>query len=298
MAKQQIVHNVKAGTYQVQTTDKKGSIMVRDTLPSLVAMDTDKAIQVYQGLAKDMPNKRLAAWSILTAVLSSCADTLVAWKGGVSKDSSLPKELATSFRDAETAFYKPLMDHKHAGHKAFLGRLPVADAQGRPLDGGTPGKTNPEAQFQAFLTAMRVDSTYSNNKNVLLGAWGYLGIDAHDEGGLIPPEILRIMVANARVYTERDNSVLARVQEIHKEMIGADTITAPPAADIAPTLQALRELVSAYESFARGAAQQERMRTAATDVKAATTAAMEQANAKHTSEPSAAVKKATEAAPM
>jgi hypothetical protein len=277
-SKENAVYVADKNAYQIQYVDSKGDTKVRDTVPMVHVMSEDKAVDVLQGYAKDTQNQREAAVSLITRIMTTAGDSLNAYKGAVKGTEALPQELKASMQGSEEAYFKRYMDPKHPHHKAFTSRLPKTNARGEALEVG--GKLNTERQFQYFLTATRQNPSYSNAKNIVLSFWAYCGQSPLSEDGksLIPPEVMRVMVAQVRTVQVKDNSVKGRLYEIRREIMAESKN--PPDDDMPEIVATLRDLLGHCETLASAAATRARARAKPGDVVQQTKDAIAGANAK------------------
>jgi hypothetical protein len=277
-SKENAVYVADKNAYQIQYVDSKGDTKVRDTVPMVHVMSEDKAVDVLQGYAKDTQNQREAAVSLITRIMTTAGDSLNAYKGAVKGTEALPQELKASMQGSEEAYFKKYMDPKHPHHKAFTSRLPKTNARGEALEVG--GKLNTERQFQYFLTATRQNPSYSNAKNIVLSFWAYCGQSPLSEDGksLIPPEVMRVMVAQVRTVQTKDNSVKARLWEIRREIMAESKN--PPDDDMPEIVATLRDLLGHCETLATAAATRARAKMKPGDVVQQTKDAIAGANAK------------------
>jgi hypothetical protein len=277
-SKENAVYVADKNAYQIQYVDSKGDTKVRDTVPMVHVMSEDKAVDVLQGYAKDTQNQREAAVSLITRIMTTAGDSLNAYKGAVKGTEALPQELKASMQGSEEAYFKRYMDPKHPHHKAFTSRLPKTNARGEALEVG--GKLNTERQFQYFLTATRQNPSYSNAKNIVLSFWAYCGQSPLSEDGksLIPPEVMRVMVAQVRTVQTKDNSVKARLWEIRREIMAESKN--PPDDDMPEIVATLRDLLGHCETLATAAATRARAKMKPGDVVTQTKDAITAANQK------------------
>lgn len=275
--KETVVFLADKGAYQIQYKDGKGNTMVRDTIPTVEALPQYKAVEVFQGYAKDEVNRRRAAMSLLAVILEFGGESLSAYKGAQDPAKPLPKELKDSFKDAEAAYFKQYMHPDHPDHKGFIAHLPKINARQEQLEVG--GKLNPERQFQYFLTTLREAPAYANAKNIVLSFWAYCGQSPMGaDGRLLPPEAIRVMVANVRVLTPADNSLKARLYAIRRELM-AENIS-PPDDDLPEIVATLRETLEYCQTLATAAATRATTRVKPGDVVQQTKDAITDAGAK------------------
>jgi hypothetical protein len=282
-SKENAVYVADKNAYQIQYVDSKGDTKVRDTVPMVHAMAEDRAVDVLQGYAKDTQNQREASVSLITRIMTGAGETLSAYKGQVKPSDGLPQELKASMQGAEEAYFKRYMDPKHAHHKSFIAKLPKTNLRGEALEVG--GKLNTERQFQYFLTATRQNPSYSNAKNIVLSFWAYCGQSPLSEDGksLIPPEVMRVMVAQVRTVQVKDNSVKGRLWEIRREIMAESKN--PPDDDMPEIVATLRDLLGHCETLAKAAATRATARAKPGDVVQQTKDAIAGANAKQTAAP-------------
>jgi hypothetical protein len=277
-SKENAVYVADKNAYQIQYVDSKGDTKVRDTVPMVHTMTADKAVDALQGYAKETQTLREAAITALTLIMQNAGDSLNAYKGQVKGTEALPQELKATMQGAEESYFKRYMDPKHQHHKAFVSRLPKTNARGEALEVG--GKLNTERQFQYFLTATRQNPSYSNAKNIVLSFWAYCGQSPLSEDGksLIPPEVMRVMVANIRTVQTKDNSVKGRLWEIRREIMAESKN--PPDDDMPEIVATLRDLLGHCETLAKAAATRATARAKPGDVVQQTKDALTTANQK------------------
>jgi hypothetical protein len=246
--------------YQVQTKDAQGNTRIADSMSSIEAMETTAAVQVFLGLAKDAPNKRVAAVSLLAAIMGQFSDSIEAWRGNGDPKQPVPNELKGTFQRLEVRFFEQFQAKDHPYREQFMNRLPPADMRGKSLDAGA--KPNWEARFDAFLTATRKDSTYANAKNTVLGFFSYLGRSpVGDDGQLIPPEAMAVMVRNARIVEEADNSYKGKLAKLYRILVADSDEGDAPADDDMPTIVAmLGEMLDKAKTLESAAATRARQR--------------------------------------
>lgn len=248
--KENAVWVAEKGAYQIQFKDGKGNLKIRDTVPMVAHMEPYKAITVMQGFASAQTSQREAAMSLLAEVLDFGGDAMLAYKGKCEPEKNLPNEMTSSFRSSEEGYFRQFMQKDHDHHDAFVKALPKINERAERLEVG--GTLNAERQFQYFLTTMRKAPSYTNAKNIVLGFWGYCGqspVGADDQ--LVPPEIMRVMVANVRTIEPRDTSLKGRLWELHRELIAEGKN--PPDQDMAEVLGILKEMYEHAQVLAKAA---------------------------------------------
>lgn len=276
--KPEVLFDLKKHTYQVQVKDSKGNTRLADTAVSIEAMEEAQATFVFLGLAKDAPGKRVAAVSLLAAIIAKYGDKIEAWKGNCDTSKGLPNELKSAFQDCETDYFKHYMDKDHKDHAKFVQRLPTADGRGNELS--VLGKLNKEAQFQAFMANTRKEPSYANAKNTVLGFYGYLGrLPVGDDGNLVPPEIMRVYVQNARIIEQADNSFKGKVYALHRWLVAGEN-DAPPDDDLPEIVSTLREILAQAETMEKAAAVRRTNKVRPGDVVQQTKDSMDKASGK------------------
>lgn len=288
------------GQWKILSTDKDGNEKTQDTIAEIDAMPDGEALQVFQGLVSQAPNKRRAAVSMLVSILRLSYAKLDEFKGsGDPESGQLSNALREQFRKAEDAYFDQFMEKEHPFHDKFIKRLPAVNERGDSLD-GKDGKPNWSERFAYFVTTLRKDPSYGQAKNMVLNFWHFVGQDPfhEDKNGLhiLPPEVMRVMVNNAKDVKPRDTSWAATfigmsrdfvnpVDEKHRVFVDDarldDCIVA--AKDILAELERQKKLAEAR------AVKQAKPG----DVVEQTKEAIASANAKRTGEPTAAAKKAT-----
>lgn len=275
-SKEKVFFDSEKGQYKIIFTNGKGDEQTRDTVSVIHPMNQTDAVNVFLGLAKEAVNKRTAAVTLLAMILSQELKSLEEWQGKCDRTKQLPNELKTAFQDAETAFFKPMMDDKHPQHKGFVGRLSKVNERGEPLE--SDGKPNRQAQFQYFMTVTRRDPSYANAKNTVLGYFGYVGsLPYTEKGDIVPPEIMRVLVNEVRDIKAPDNSYKARLYEMYREVVVESKN--PPDADLPEIARTARELAEHLKTLADAAARRATETVKPGDVVAQTKEAMEKANA-------------------
>lgn len=239
--------------YQIQYRTQDGSLRVRDTIPMVTKLATGDSLRAMGGWVKTQDKLRMAALSILSEALAFGGEALEAYKGACPADKPLPKEFLSSFRDAEVAYFKQFLHADHPAHEAFMKSLPIVNDRQEKLEVG--GKLNVERQFQYYLSTTRAAPSYSNAKNVVLSFWGYCGLSPVNGDGtcMVPPEVMRVMVAEVKVVEAPDNSIKGRLYAIRREMIAESKM--PPDDDMPEILATLRDLFTHAEGLEKAAAE-------------------------------------------
>lgn len=242
-----VLQDGESGAWRVLSVTDKGET-VKDKYDALVGMEAGAAVKVLLGFAKEAANKRLASVSLLGLILKDNEQRFDSWRGKVGGDAAIPNGCKETFRDLEKAFFSAFMDTKHSQHKAFIGNLPKADANGKPLH-DKEGKLILEDQFEAFLNITRKDPSYSNAKNMVLGFLCYCGSLPYDsQGRIIPPEVIRYMVEAKRIRTVADTSFKARLLALRDELMGAEAKT-PPDDDMPTILAAIKQMADMVQEM-------------------------------------------------
>jgi hypothetical protein len=259
--KMEVLFNAESHVWQVQRKNKDGSTVIVDKEESFDAMGEDDAIRVYLAHSKDAPKKRWAATTLLATILTQFYEShLSAWQGTGDRQKPIPSELSAQFRSCEEKYFERFLDAKHPSFEVFVSALPTTDMRGHELL--TNGKLNRPAQFQAFLTAMRKEPTYNNTKNTVLGFFSYLGkLPMGDDGRLIPPEVMAVMVRNARINTPVDNSYKAKLSLLYRVLVsdsdeGQDKPTDEDLPAIIAMLEQMLDKAKSEEVAAAGRAAQ------------------------------------------
>lgn len=279
-SKELVLFDSDKGEYQIQFKNSKGDTQVRDRVHVISSMETGEAVNVFLGFAKDQPGLRRAAVSVLCRILMHSMDKLGAFQGSGDKTKPLAPELRDAFQDAESVYFGQFMDDKHKLHKSFVAKLPKANDRGEPLEVG--GKLNVQAQFQYFLRTMRKAPSYANAKNTVLsyyslvGALPYLNEKPDGTFDIVPPEVMRVMANNERIYEANDNSYKARLYAMFREVVSEGKN--PPDEDIAEIARVATELAAHLATLAKAA--ETRAKVKPGDIVAQTQQAMDKANAK------------------
>jgi hypothetical protein len=266
-AKPEVLFDAAKHVWQIQTRDSKGNLRVTDKEESITPMDEADAAKTFALHAKDAPRKRIAALTLLSAILAEFHSKVAAWQGTLDPHKGLPNELKGAFLDCETAYFRKFMEATHPAHAVFVSSLPTTDGRGNELT--VMGKLNQEAQFQAFLTITRKDPSYGNAKNTVLGYFGYIGkLPMGEDGRLIPPEFMSQLVRNVRIIEQGDRSFRAMLGILHRTLVqGADEGQEKPTDDDLPTIVAmLREMYEAAQEQERAAAERARQRVHVGDI--------------------------------
>jgi hypothetical protein len=248
-----ILRDPETGEYKLASSGKDGQENVFEIVPIIEHMNVTDACKVLLGYAKERQTLREAACSLLGDIIHEYPDRLGAWKGQVAKDGPIPKEFKDAFRDCETDFFKKFMDKDHPAHKIFVGGLPKMNDKGQTLE--VNGKPNVEAQFQYFLSATRSEGNYANAKNMVSGLYCFVGIEPiNDDGNLIPPEVMRAMVSNAKGEGNvRDNTFKAKLYSIFTELVTKDGWKREPTdnwPEMKRTINELAQWVNQYADIA------------------------------------------------
>lgn len=249
--KEQAIWVPEKGAYQIQFKNGKGDTQVRDTVPMVEHMEAATAIKTLQGYTGQQKNLREAALSLIVEILEFAGDALEAYKGKCDPTKNLPAEMGNSFRSSEEAYFRQFMNKEHDMHAGFVKALPQINERGERLEVG--GKLNAERQFQYFLTTMRKANAYANVKGFVLGYWGYCGRSplASDDM-IVPPEVMRVEVAQIRTVETRDNSLKGRLYELRRELIAEGKN--PPDDDMPEIVATLRDLLGHAETLEKAAA--------------------------------------------
>lgn len=238
MAKQEVLFDVDKHLYQVQETQADGSLKVKDSIPSIEVMETNEAVSVYLGLARSASNKRVAAATLIAAILTKHEAHVSAWRGKGDKTKPTPKELLGTFQRLEAKFFESFMETDHPYHNEFLGRLPPNDSRGGALD--VDGQPNWSGRLEAFLTMTRKDPSYSNTKSLVLALYSYVGwLPVGQDGRLIPPEAMAAMVRAVRVTIPPDTSYRGALAKLHRILMAdSDEGDKPTEAEL-PAVEAM-----------------------------------------------------------
>lgn len=253
-AKPEVLFNQETHLYQVQMKKADGSTQVQDRIESIELMDSTQAVQVFLGLAKDAPNKRAAAATLVASIMDAYGDQIEAWRGNGDKGQPLSRELSGTFQRLEVKWFERFLEKDHPYHEQFMNRLPAMDGRGQSLDAN--GKPNWQARFDAFLTLTRKDAAYSNTKSIILYAFSLLGIKpVGDDGRLVPPEALSAMVRAAKTVIPVDNSYKAKLGILYRILTaGSDEGEAPKDEELPAIVAMLGEMFAQAKSLENAAA--------------------------------------------
>jgi hypothetical protein len=242
------------GNWSVLDVDKDGNQKTKGNLSHIAPIDpmtSRESVFFFLGLAKEAPNKRIAAVSLMADILKEQGSRVDAWKGKGDPKKGLDNDLKGAFQKCEDKFFEKYMDKGHPDHKQFVRSLPTADGRGNPLE--LEGKLVPEKQYEAFLTNTRKDPSYANAKNLVLSYFSLCGnMPYDDDGRIIPPEVMAVMVNNARIVVPRDNSFKARLYDLRREVMAENKN--PPDDDLPEILATLKDLTQFIEGLENVAA--------------------------------------------
>lgn len=285
--KEKAIHDAKTGEWRILVTDKEGNEKVRPggVVPDIEKMDEMEAVQVFQGLVSKAENRRRASVSLLCAILQHSlaqGDAMKAHQGQGNRESGqLSSGLREDFRTAENAYFEQFMRPEHAAHKTFVSRLPKQNEKGQPLE--LEGKPNVRERLAYFITSLRGDSNYAVAKNLVLKFFHFVGNLPYDEKGhIIPPEIMRVMIAQELDVKPRDNSYAARLTVMIRELINPANPEKPTVIEddrLPMLLQDAKALVAELDRLSTLAAERAQARAKPGDVKSAADTAMDSARA-------------------
>jgi hypothetical protein len=190
------------------------------------------------------------------------------------------------------------MKTDHALHRSFISRLPKMTERGDDIL-NQQGEADNAERYAYFLTSLRKDASYAQAKNLFLNFWSFVGAEPYHEDKkgihILPPEVMRVMVANAKNVTPPDNSWAGQFDRICREMVLAMNSDKPISVDparIPDLIQNANIVLGELERLQKLSQAAEAKRAKPGDVVTQTQEAMARANAKRTGEPSAAAKKA------
>lgn len=292
MSTRSVVHTDN-GTWKVLEKTNGGQESTKDEVAEIDGMDDAQALAAFQGYVSEAPNKRRAAVSLLCNILHFGLTNqperykLDMYRGkGDAKTGQLDSSLKTNFLAAENDYFQQFMDEKHPLHKSFISRLPKTNERGDSLDKDTKALTI-EQRFDHFKTATRKDPSYSANKNLVLNFLNFVGqlpyTDKKDGRHITPPEIMRVLVANAKNVTPPDTSYETKLIQLLSELVTPADPNKPVALNMARADEVLEWLSRAEDAISERlnmhkAAEAKRAKPG--DVVDQTKEAMEKANAK------------------
>jgi hypothetical protein len=231
------------GSWSILRKNKDGTQVTdgdKGHLPSIPVMAEHDSLMLFLDVAAKQGTKREAFVSTLCRIVEHGLDRIEAWQGKGNPSEGLDNTLKGAFQKCEDRYFEQFMDAKHPEHRLFVGRLPTTDSRNKPLE--IAGKLNRDKQFEAFMTLTRKESTYAFLKNLVLSMFSYVGqLPYDDDGNIIPPEVMRVMVDKARIIVPQDNSFRAKLAVLHR-VLTADSTEAPkPEGDDLPTIVAMLE---------------------------------------------------------
>lgn len=288
------------GTWKILTTNAKGEEKTDDTVSDIEGMDDASALQVYQGLVSQAPNKRRAAVSMLVSILRMSYSKMEEHKGqGDPETGQLSDSIKETFRKAEDTFFDQFMSKDHAFHKAFVARLPKINERGESLD-KKDGSPDVGERYAYFIKSLRKDPSYGANKNMVLNYWAFVGQDMFVVGKdnsvhITPPEVMRVLINNAKNVTPPDTSWETKMTTLIRNLLIPDDPKHPVIVrdDKLPGLiQDAKALLGELMRLEALAAERAAKLAKPGDVVSQTKDAMEKANAK---QPADAPKKPTKA---
>jgi len=287
VTKTQAIHTDE-GTWKILSTNAKGEERTDDTVKDIEGMDDASAIQVFQGLVSQAPNKRRAAVSLIVSILRLSYGKMEDFKGaGDPETGQLSDALKENFRKAEDAFFDQFMVKEHALHKAFTGRLPKVNERGESLD-KKDGSPDVAERYAYFVKSLRKDPSYGASKNMVLNFWAFVGQDMFVVGKdgavtITPPEAMRVMVNNAKNVTPPDNSWETKLITLIRQLLVPEDPKKPiliPDAKLPGLVQDAKALLGELLRLEHLAAERATKMVKAGDVVSQTQAAMDKANAK------------------
>jgi hypothetical protein len=270
------------GSWSVMRKNKDGSQVVdKDNghLPAIPVMDEHESLILFLDVASKQGSKREAFVSVLCRIVEHGLDRIEAWQGKGNPSEGLDNTLKGAFQKCEDRYFEQFMDPKHPEHKLFSGRLPTVDSRNKPLEIG--GKLSKDKQFEAFMTLTRKESTYAFLKNLVLSMFSYVGqLPYDDDGNIIPPEVMRVMVDKARIIVPQDTSFRAKLAALHR-VLTADSkeLAAPEDADLPTIVAMLADMLEVAKAEETAAATRALHRAKPGDVKAASDEAITAAQA-------------------
>jgi hypothetical protein len=221
-SKTQAIHD--GDTWKILTTNGKGEERTDDTVKDIEGMDDASALQVFQGLVSQAPNKRRAAVSLIVGILRLDYSKMEEFKGeGDPEAGQLSDSIKAQFRKAEDKFFDQFMVKNHPLHKAFTGRLPKINERGESLD-KKDGSPDMAERYAYFINALRKDPSYGASKNMVLNYWAFVGQDPFSVGkdgavSIVPPEVMRVMVNNVKDVKPVDNSWETRLTTLIRDLL-------------------------------------------------------------------------------
>lgn len=278
-SKEQVFFNQETGEYAIQYTDSKGDLKTRDKVMQIDPVSEGDVLKQCLGLAKDAPKKRRGAVTLLALIMKWGLerDKLQGWRGNGARDKPIPNELKSAFQKCEDGYFEQFLDKNHPEHDLFVGRLPKENERGEALE--RDGKINQQARFEYFVSTTRREPSYANAKNLVLGFFNYCGQLPYAPDGehIIPPEVMRVYVSNAREKVEADNSIKGKLHAIRRECMAEGSN--PPDDDLPEIVATLKDLLPYMEGLMNVAAQRATARPKAGDVVEEANKALESAKA-------------------
>jgi hypothetical protein len=221
--KVEVIHG-EDGVWKILSTDSKGVQKTDDTVKDIEGMDDAQALQVFQGLVSQAPNKRRAAVSLIVSILRLSYGKMEDFKGaGDPETGQLSDSIKDVFRKAEDTFFDQFMVKEHPLHKAFTGRLPKVNERGESLD-KKDGSADMAERYAYFTKSLRKDPSYGASKNMVLNFWAFVGQDPFiigkdDAVTIIPPEVMRVMVNEAKDVKPADTSWATKLTTLIRELL-------------------------------------------------------------------------------
>ena len=215
------------GSWKILETNTKGEESTKDTVSDIEGMSDGEALNVFQGLVSQGFNKRRAAVSLLIGILRLDYSKMEEHKGqGDTETGQLSDSIKDTFRKAEDKYFDQFLIKDHPLHKAFIGRLPKINERGESLDKKN-GSPDVGERYAYFIKSLRKDPSYGANKNLVLSFWAFVGQDMFTVGKdnhltITPPEVMRVMVANAKNVIPPDNSWAAKMVGMIRELLIPD----------------------------------------------------------------------------
>lgn len=170
---------------------------------------------------------RRDAWQSMMSVIFA-NPRLDGYRGtGDASSGKIAKELKNAVLDAEKAYLRGLVEHKHVKLKIESG-------------------SNEEQAFQQFASSVNNDKNYSNLKSTVIRFFHFCGrLPITESGYLIPVPVMQATIAEIMVKQAPDNSVRAKLKAI-VELMDKGTIDADDAID---SLAIAKNLVMTLEGI-------------------------------------------------
>ncbi len=231
MAKKVLI--LENGAFAIQrVNDATGTTSDMETYESEKAFDVSRIARILRDTVHGYGALRVACLSALGGIFEDT--TLATWAGvGDAKKGVLTKEFKAAMRDAETAYFRGLVQ-----------------------SGELPARLKNDQSFQEWISALRDEKNYQGCK-AIAGKYFFLaGKSCVTESGyVVPVQVMQAELSELKDKEKPDTSIAARIIELQHEVNNRKEGTALISEKwgYASAIAALRDIMATFEGLQREA---------------------------------------------